>query len=709
MIRSGGHGGSVFWKRRRMPTTDRFSLAPLEFEGVLDRVGLHCRTAAGRERLRRTAPSSVPGEAQEWLAQSQEAVRLLGAGVRPSFAGIGDVRALVRHVASGGRPLEGVDLASVAASLRAMEAARAVLAVEEERAPRLAAIAASIPDLRETAAAIERCVNARGEVRDAASPKLEAARAEERAVKSSVERAMERIAADPDVRRILFAPRFVYRHDRPVIAVKAEHRHRVQGLLLDRSTSGNTVYIEPAEVVELGNRLSELSLTIAREISGVLLEASRRLLAARERLEVAFERVGELDLAFAKGEFARELDACIPELVSGRRLRLVKARHPKLALRALEPAASRAAAVTPIDIEVGGAFDLLVITGPNTGGKTVALKTLGLLAVMALSGLPVPASACEIPLLDGVFVDVGDEQEIAQSLSTFSSHMVRVAHALTHATRDSLVLFDEVGAGTDPTDGAALGEAILEHLLRRGIRTIATTHLGRLKDLAFRLPRTENATVAFDPVTLVPRYQLILGIPGQSQALAVARRVGIPSPVLERAEAELAQKDTTHDEALLSIQRARHEAEQLRARAEEAHAEAARVKEDLDRRTLDLERKREALATEAERTVSEAVARLRGCLRRSLDPILAAAPRVVASELARLRDELEAAIATEPIERRREAFVAGLKRDSIVYIPKLRARCVVKKVNRERRTVTIVVGDLAAEVPFDEVTWYETL
>ena len=449
---------------------------------------------------------------------------------------------------------------------------------------------------------------------------------------------------------------------------------------------------------------------MAREVAAVLLDLSRRVLAERTRIVRAMEQIAELDLAFAKAAYGEAMRGCIPEVVDGRRLRILEGRHPKLVEReAGDAKRPHQDSVVPVDVEIGGEFDLLVITGPNTGGKTVALKTVGVLSAMALAGLPVPARAAEIPAFDGIFVDVGDEQEITQSLSTFSSHMVRVSRALKSATRESLVLIDEVGAGTDPADGAALGESILEFFLAKGVRTIATTHLGRLKELAFRHPRAENATVEFDPVTLQPKYRLILGIPGSSQALAVARRVGLPEPVLERAERSLERKDMRVEEAVAAIQTVRVEADAARRRAGATLEDAELRRAELESRARDLEQRDASLRAEAQRQVDEAIARLRSAIRGRLESLEDEVPKPFDAKLRAFRGELEEAIAQEPMDQKREAFLASLKRDSIIYVPKFRRRCAVRRVHKEKRTVTVMVGDMPTDVRFDEVTWYEVL
>ncbi len=688
-------------------TSDRFSLGALEFESIRSQIGALVATSAGRARTTSLAPHPSGAEARAMLARTVEAMALHGAELVPSFLGIEDLRSPLDHLAEGGRPLEGPDLARAARTLRQCSVVRAHLLALTQRAPVLAALAAAMPECGDLVEEIERIVDARGEVLDSASPRLADARARIRQLEEETERVLGRVLARPEVRRILNAPKPTWRHHRPVLAVKAEYRHRISGMLLDRSATGSTVYIEPEEAVELGNALAEASLVAAREISVVLVEASRRMLAHRATIVLVLDRVGDLDVEFAKAAWAAPRAAVVPEIVEGRRLRIEGARHPGL-LESVEAGRPAAQAVA-IDVEIGGSFDLLIVTGPNTGGKTVALKTVGLLAVMALSGLPVPARRAEIPELDGVFVDIGDEQAISQSLSTFSSHMVRVGRALRLATPRSLVLIDEIGAGTDPAEGAALGEAILEHFLERSVRTIATTHLGKLKQLAWRHSNAQNATVEFDAATLRPLYRLLIGLPGSSHAIDVARRMGIGEAILERAEQRVERKDHGTEEAAEAIQTVRRAADAERRLAERSLQEAEESRSAAADRLRAVEERGKTLEAEAQKSLDASIGRLRALLVARFDALMAAAPKPFDARLREAREELEAAIREDPLERKREEFLGSLKRDDVIFVPKFRRRCPVRRVNHTKRIVTVLVGDLPADVRFDEVTWYEVL
>jgi len=352
---------------------------------------------------------------------------------------------------------------------------------------------------------------------------------------------------------------------------------------------------------------------------------------------------------------------------------------------------------------------MLIITGPNTGGKTLALKTAGLVALLVRLGLPVPCEdGSTVPLYDGVCADIGDEQEISQSLSTFSSHLVRIRSALERAGPETLVLLDELGGGTDPDEGAALGEAILDELLRRGAATLVSTHLGRLKEFAYRNARAENASTEFDLETLAPRYRVTVGIPGESAALVVARRFGLPDALVSRAEERLERRDEQVAALFEEVRGVRSEAERVRSLAETRLAQAEDERREMSGLRDELELRGALLEAEAQRGLEERIRRALSVLERA-ERLLAQLPTQQRGELTatlvKLREALESASLTE----RREAFLDGLKKGQLVYLPKYRRRLAVHKVDHARRKVVVKLGSVKLDVGFDEVTEYESL
>jgi DNA mismatch repair protein MutS2 len=383
---------------------------------------------------------------------------------------------------------------------------------------------------------------------------------------------------------------------------------------------------------------------------------------------------------------------------------LKAARHPLLVE---QQRLGRLDEVVPIDVRLGGDFDLLVITGPNTGGKTLALKTVGVAAHSVRMGWPVCcAEGSSVPLYRGLVADIGDEQEISQSLSTFASHLVRIRAGLERADAHTLVLLDELGGGTDPDEGAALGYAILSHLLERGVPTVVTTHLGRLKEFCFRHARAENASVAFDAASLQPLYRLLIGTPGESNALSIARRLGLSPEVLARASERLERRDREVLELMAQVRGAREHTERLRSEAEQRIEGLTRSREELDRERARLDERGELLEVEAQRALEERVAEARRVLAGARG-LLAQLPGPAAKERARELDLADGALGGASLTDRRRAFLGGLKKGELVWVPRYRRRCVVARIDRAREEVTVKLGNLKMAVPFDEVTWCE--
>src|SRR5206468_2094781 len=402
----------------------------------------------------------------------------------------------------------------------------------------------------DVAVAIENAIGATGEVLDRASPRLGSLRANLRAAQARLQQRLDGLVHSPDLLRLLQDPIVTQRGGRYVVPVKAEYRAAVKGIVHDQSASGQTVFIEPLEILEANNALREAELAERAEVARVLDELSRRVERAADELEATTGALAALDLALAKALLADALEAARPILNAEGVLDLIDARHPLLVEQK---------SVVGIDVRLGGDFQVLVVTGPNTGGKTVTLKTIGLLTLMAACGLAIPAAqGSRVPVLRRIFADMGDEQSIAQSLSTFSSHLRNVVATLAEAEAGDLALLDEIGAGTDPDEGAALAMAVLETLLERGVLVAATTHYPELKAFALNTAGVNNASMEFDAQTLRPTFRLRLGLPGASNAFAIAERLGLERRVLSRGEAHLSDLHR-------SLERTLREAERLRA------------------------------------------------------------------------------------------------------------------------------------------------
>ena len=605
-----------------------------------ERLARHTSFSAGREAALALRPSSDRQTVVRRQRETAEAVYLAAARVNVPMGGISDVRPMAR-AAERGHTLTASELLEVGSLARAAGRVRRAFARIEDETPLLATLVRGLADLDPLHTLIRSVFNDRGEVLDSASPTLQSIRRERAEVHGRLQQRMESLVRSPAVRGALQDAIVTLREGRYVLPVRSEARSAVPGIVHDSSASGATVYVEPMAVVGLGNRWRELEAQERHEIERILREITEAVGAAADDLADAVDRLAQLDLALAKAQLADELDATalaergrdVPWLVpTPAELLLVEARHPLLD-----------GDVVPVTIEVGGSARALLITGPNTGGKTVALKTAGLLCVMALAGLPLPAArGSRVPVYDAVFADIGDEQSIEQSLSTFSGHMTAIIDILERAGAGSLVLLDELGAGTDPTEGAVLAIAIVEQLVAAGVTLIATTHHSELKLYAHNHTDVANASVEFDVETLAPTYHLRIGIPGRSNALAIATRLGMPADVIDAAGAGLSSEQRDLDTVLgdLRDQLAAAEDRAERAAADRDAAEALR---------LDLERQLSTLADESAQLRSDARDRVRAEVRD--------AERL----LQRVRREVESARleqATADLERARQAAAA---------------------------------------------------
>ncbi len=691
-----------------MPTTatpaaaERFDLEALEFEAVRRLLSARLSTPLGRAAVAALVPARDAETPRRDLARAAELAAAAAAGTPLQLGTVPEVRTWLRAFFAGEHHLEARDLAELLRLGRAAERCRSwLLARPEDSALRGAGEA--MPLLADLVSELEAVVDMRGEVLSTASVKLAEVRREIADAEAGVRAAVQRFLAEPGVPRCLQTPEPSWRHGRPVFQVRAEHRGQIAGVLHDRSQSGATLFIEPSVVVDAANRLSDARAAEAREIQVVLAYVARGLGRCRAELDAAVEALADLDLRVACARLIHEDGFCVPAIAADGVLRLRAARHPLLLERGDgEP-------VVPLDVALGDPHHLLVITGPNTGGKTVVLKTLGLLSLMALAGVPIPAAAgSRVPLFDGVFADIGDAQGISQNLSTFSSHVTRIARCLTAATPRALVLLDELGAGTDPEEGGALGHAVLEHLEAAGVRAAVTTHLGRLKEFAYRHGGAENGSMAFDGKTLRPLYRLEVGVPGASHALDIAAQVGMPAALVERARQTLGRRDVTVEEAVLRVQETRRLAEQDRQRTARAARDAEANRDASAAQLTELRRRELWLHEEADALVDEQLRRARTAIEAAAKD-LQNAPKPFGPRAVALQEELRKVWADTSIHRRRMRFVGALRKNSVVYCPRLGRRCVVKKVDRSRELCTVEVGKMRMELPFDDLSWLQPL
>ena len=674
---------------------DERTLRVLEYPRIVATLAEGTVTAMGRKQAHALVPTRDAELARAALAETTEAVALSDEAEIP-VRGARDLGAAVARAVQGG-VLDPAELLEVAQTLEVTRQVHAFLHARRAKAPRLSAMGNLLIPLPDLEAAIARALDERGRVRDDASPALRRLRSEVRDVERRMRAAVDAIVHDAAYARYLQEPLVTTRSDRFVVPVKAEHRGQFPGIVHDASSSGATLFMEPTSIVPLGNRRRELEAAEREEILRILRDLSAMVGNHAAALRANGGFLGEIDLAAAKAAFAARLRAVAPEIRADGALRLRGARHPLLALLRGD------ASVTPIDVDLGDDFTTLVVTGPNTGGKTVALKTIGLLTLMAQAGLHIPAAAgSTVVAFEQVHADVGDEQSIEQNLSTFSSHMSAIVHILRHLARPALVLLDEVGAGTDPTEGVALARAIIEALHRRGVHTVVTTHYNELKLLASTAPGIENGSVEFDPETLQPTYRLRVGLPGRSNAMVIAERLGLEPAIVEAARSHLAPEQVAIERVLEDLTRDRQAAERDRAEAADARhaAEAAEARWTTEAERLRAERKRLlAEARQASETIVEQT-------KRRLDAVLAEV-RVARTESAvraareHLRDVLEALPAADPAPPPPGDPVDAVEVGRTVYVAPLRRPGIIRAGPDARGEIEVEVGTLRARVPRD--------
>ena len=576
-------------------------LQTLDYFKVIDKLTRHASTALGRAAAEALSPSSDLEDVKRFLQATDEAYaadRLKGAA---PFGGIADIRASLKRAKIGGMlsPAELLDIASTVRGGRRVKRHIAVLH-EDHPMPLLNAMAEQLTEHRVLEEAIMACIDEQAEVMDNASTELAVIRRELRGGEARVREKLESMIRSPSVQKMLQDAIITLRGDRYVIPVKQEYRNHFGGIVHDQSGSGATLFIEPEAVVQMNNRLRELRLNEEREIEKILHRLTAQTAEYAEDLAVDLELLGQLDFAFAKARLAHEMKASLPRMNDRGFIRLKRGRHPLIA----------PASVVPLDVELGNQYSAIIVTGPNTGGKTVSLKTIGLLSLMAMSGLFVPAEdGSQLCVFDAIYADIGDEQSIEQSLSTFSSHLTNIIRILDSMTPKSLVLLDELGAGTDPAEGSALAIAILEHMHKLGCRLVATTHYSELKAYAYNRKGVINASMEFDVQTLSPTYRLLVGVPGRSNAFAIAERLGLPRPIIEHARGEVSEEDMRVENMIASLEEDRLGAESERLTAAALREEMERLKAKHAAELRRFEEQRDRLLAKAQEEAREAVAK----------------------------------------------------------------------------------------------------
>ena len=640
------------------------SLTKLELDRVLELLAGHAGSPDAAGRCLALRPMADADDVRRAQAETSGACKLMETKGTPGFRGTVNVSAELLRAERGGS-LSPAELLRVAGVLRCARTVKSYGDGDHVDTV-LDPLFNQLMTNRYLEDRITGAILSEDEIADAASSELASIRRKMRAQSAKIKESLNKIISSPTYAKALREPIITMRGDRYVVPVKAESKAAIPGLVHDVSSTGSTFFIEPMSAVNANNALRELALAEQAEIERILAELSAMAAEHRDQIETDYELLTELDVIFAKAQLSYQMRAIEPEIRTDGALELVRARHPLI-----DPKA-----VVPITVRLGSDFDTLVITGPNTGGKTVTLKTLGLLTLMAECGLHIPADhGSSVNLFGRVLADIGDEQSIAQSLSTFSAHMKNIVQIIDQCDADSLILFDELGAGTDPAEGAALAVALIEFCRTMGSRVAATTHYAELKIFAMRTPGVVNASCEFDVETLQPTYRLLIGVPGKSNAFAISRRLGLSEDIIKKAQDMISENDQNFEDVLNLLEQQRQQMEAARIEAERLRLETEQQKQKSDEYYAQIQREREKAAqkarAEAQYIIDEA--------RRAADE--------VAQELKQLRKQMRDMGQADDLNARQ----ADLRRTLNEAQDKLAAR--KPQIERPKPSRAVRVGD----------------
>ena len=659
-------------------------LRVLEFTKMREQLASFCVTPMGAELCMQLVPYHDFSQVSRSLDETEEATVLIAYMGGQPLVWFGDVREQLA-LAEKGAALSPKALLDIAGCLRASRAARTALVKEREDTPILTGLASRLTTLPSVEQEITDAILSEDEIADRASAELSAIRRQMRAANERMRDKLNSMIHSSSFSKYLQDSIITMRGDRYCIPVKSECRSNVPGLVHDQSSSGATLFIEPIAVVEMGNDLKQLRAKEKQEITRILQALSDQIAPRAGELRNNIDILNHLDFAFAKGLLAKDMSAVLPKLNRRGFIKIIRGRHPLIDRET----------VVPTNLWLGEDFTTLIITGPNTGGKTVTLKTVGLLTLMAQAGLHVPAElGTELAVFDHVYADIGDEQSIEQSLSTFSSHMKNIVYITQHVTGNDLALFDELGAGTDPTEGAALAQTILASLLSRKVRTMATTHYSELKAFALTTPGIENASVEFDVATLRPTYRLSIGIPGKSNAFEISRKLGLSEELIENARQLLSQNDVRFEDVIANAEYHRQIAERERQMAEDTRQETVHLRDEAEKLRREMEQSRDKNMKKAK----EDAKRVMENARREADAIIAEL-KAIKKQAATPEHEVQAL--KKRMEKGIDELSEGLSQPSDVHFisPKnVRIGEQVEIVNLKTRGTVLTLPDNKGEV-----------
>ena len=684
---------------------DKRTLLRLEFDKVIEQLAGFAGSALGRERALGLAPTDNLHMVLRQQAETSEGRELLRLDPAAELYGWRDVKAQLQ-AARRGFLLTPEDFIAIGDTLRSCRIIKRFFTEKRERYPILNELAIALVNLPELENRIKKVILPEGEVADGATAQLGQVRQKLSRAKIRLKEYLDQVIRSAQYQKYIQDPIVTIREGRYVIPVKIEYRSQMPGIVHDQSTSGATLFVEPMAALEKNNEIRSLEAMEKQEVQRILAQLSDEVAKHGEVLLVALDALGELDFVLAKAKYSQKLDAWAPVFVKKTGIKIKQGRHPLLTGK-----------VVPVDLELGHDFDTLVITGPNTGGKTVALKTAGIMVLMAQAGLHLPAEeGTSMGIFGRVFTDIGDEQSIEESLSTFSGHLVNIVEIVDQANRGSLVLLDELGAGTDPTEGAALAQAILEKLHNAGAKTIATTHYNELKTFAYTKERVENACVEFDHISLRPTYRLLTGHPGRSNAFETAQKLGLPPEIIQRARAYLTVEQIKVEDLMRNLEVTQQEAEESKQRALAVEAEAMALKEKHNRILNDIQQKREKIINkaveEADKLVKSTRYESEETIKALREKLALEATREREQAIREAREKLTGLQTAVEKRIRTKKVIPGkapktLRGGEEVYLPQYRQNGFVLSPPGNNGEVLVQVGIIKVSVPVKELRLVE--
>ncbi len=687
---------------------DEHSLKVLEFEQIRQILASYAQSGPGRAAAAKIYPSMDEEWISRRLCETTEMKALLSKGDSLPLGGLSDIGPLFDQIGHVKTVFEPGDLLQIAGTLSVSGQVRKFFAeCEPQEVKHLWNLASRLHDFTSLVEQIRQCIEDENTVKDDASEKLRQIRRQIEKLDAKIKREFKSIVNSSELKNAIENDKFLMRHGRAVVAIKATHRQSLRGVVLDRSNTGATLYVEPEPLVELSNELEDARYEEKKEIDRILWQLSQAVLDRKPDVLSTLNLLGLIDLTFAKARFSIAYNMTAPHITPDCSLSFRQARHPLL-LCYFSQEKNRDVTevfddVVPIDIRLGDDFDLLLVTGPNTGGKTVLLKTIGLLVLMAQTGMHICAREdSQLGIYRQVFADIGDEQSIQQSLSTFSAHIKKIVDILKRTNDQTLVLLDELGAGTDPAEGSVLAGVILDRLLKKKSKTVATTHLGRLKSYAYTTSRAENASVQFDVNTLRPTYQVQIGTPGSSNAMIIAEKLGMEKSLIRQANQILEQDADGTSDLINQVQATREDAENKRLQSQQLLDEAKRIRDKAAEELENAKQKQQLISQVAEREIDKTMHQVNEAVDEFFDKVRNS-PKPFSDYVESLMVKISELTAQTPLAVRQSRFIKKVRKGDTVYVAALRRNGIVNRIRRKKEVMNVFVETKEVEVPFTEI------